>query len=86
MCKTGDTTPCLQALSDRVAEEIIIVLRDINMDITWKTCITSVFPTGLVATKDSDQFRNSHSQASYAKLKSAKRQPMKGTQKQNPHI
>lgn len=82
----GDTTSCLQAPSDRVAEEIIIVLRDINTDITWKRCIMSVFPTGLVATKCFDQFRNSHSQACYAKLKSAKRQPMKGTQKLHPHI
>lgn len=69
-----------------MAEEIIIIPRDINMGITSKTSIMSVFPSGLAATKDCDQFRNSQSQASCEKLKSAKRQPMKGTQKLNPHI
>lgn len=82
----GVTTLWLQAQSDCVDEEIIIILRDINMGITSKRCVMSVFPTGLVATKDFDQFRNSHSQASCEKLKSAKRQPMKGTQNLNPHI
>lgn len=80
----GGITSWLQAQSDCVAEKINIILRDINMGITMKRCVMSVFPTGLVATKDFDQFRNSHSQASCEKLKSAKRQPMKGTQKSKP--
>lgn len=67
--KDGGTTSCLQAQCDCVAEEIIIIiLRDINMGITLKRCIMSVFPAGLVATKDFDQFKNSHFQASCEKL------------------
>lgn len=82
----GGTTSCLQAQCDCVAEEIIIILRDINMGIALKRCIMSVFPAGLVATKDFDQFKNSYSQACCENLKTAKKQPMKGTQKLNPCI
>lgn len=83
----GGTTSYLQAQSACVAEKTtILILRDINMGITSKRCVMSVFPAGLVATKDFDQFKNSHFQASCEKLKSAKRQPMKGTQRLNLDI
>lgn len=54
-----------------MAKEINTVLRGINMDIAWKRCITSVFPTRVVAIEGSDQFRKSHSQANCEKLKRA---------------
>lgn len=50
------------------------------MDIAWKRCIMSVFPAEVVVTEHSDQFRNSYSQASCAKLRSIQGQSMKGTQ------
>lgn len=54
------------------------------MDITWKRCVMSVFPTGVVATEDSDQFGNSHSQASCEKLKSAQKQPHEANARTKP--
>lgn len=51
---------------------------------TWKSCFTYLFVISGAANEGSDQFRNSHSQASCENLKSAQRQPKKGMQKRTP--
>lgn len=67
-----------------MAKKINMVLGGINVDIVWKRCIMSGFTTGVVATEDSDQLGNSHSQASCEKLKSAQRYSMTGMEELNP--
>lgn len=57
------------------------------MDIACKRHIMSVYPTKGVVTEDSDQFRNSYSQVTCAKLKSIQGQSMNGTQEPcTPHV